>query len=118
MAAKESSEGCWEGGAEVEDEGDSGEVVEGDRARWKKLVIYFCRKGAIPLMFQTKMRMVSWLRGGMSSPGLGELILIGGDNFRLLVGGGVILWSIVLLVAMYLVPKSFLAILYGWLKKN
>ena len=54
----------------------------------------------------------------MSSPGLGELILIGGDNFRLLVGGGVILWSIVLLVAMYLVPKSFLAILYGWLKKN
>ena len=30
MAAEESSEGCWEGGAEVEDEGDSGEAVEGD----------------------------------------------------------------------------------------
>jgi hypothetical protein len=49
---------------------------------------------------------------------LGELILIGGDNFRLLVGGGVISWTIVLLIAMYLVLKSFLAILYGWLKKN
>lgn len=118
MAAEESSGGCWEGGAEVEDEGDSGEAVEGDRVLWKKLVTDFCRKGAIPLMLQTKMRMVSWLRGGMSSPGLGELILIGGDNFRLLVGGGVILWPIVLLVAMYLVPKPLLAILYGWLKQN
>ena len=49
---------------------------------------------------------------------LGELILIGGDNFRLSVGGGVISRAIVLLIAMYLVLKSLLAILYGRLKKN
>ena len=54
------------------------------------------------------MRMMSWLRGRMSSPGLGELILIGGDNCRRLVGGGVTPWSIVPLIAMYLVLNHFL----------
>lgn len=44
------------------------------------------------------MRIVPLLRRGMSSASVGESTVIGGDSRRLLVGGGVISCSIILLI--------------------